>query len=50
MDKKTEDDQQTGRQTRRPDDTGSQEEREVRRGEQGTSTGDPHDDFDPQQG
>ncbi|GHE91833.1 hypothetical protein GCM10017786_25480 [Amycolatopsis deserti] len=28
----------------------SQEEQEVLRGEQGTSSGDEHDDFDPQQG
>ena len=46
MDRKTEEDDRT----RRPDDSGTQEEKEVRRGEQGTSTGDPHDDFDPQQG
>jgi len=26
------------------------EEQQVQRGEQGTSSGDPHDDFDPQQG
>ncbi|MDQ0376122.1 hypothetical protein [Amycolatopsis thermophila] len=28
----------------------SQDEQQVQRGEQGTSAGDPHDDFDPQQG
>ncbi|MEV5301047.1 hypothetical protein [Amycolatopsis methanolica] len=28
----------------------SAEEQEVLRGEQGTSSGDEHDDFDPQQG
>jgi hypothetical protein len=26
----------------------SQDEKQVQRGEQGTSSGDPHDDFDPQ--
>lgn len=37
--------------THRPDDADSrQEEREVIRGEQGTSTSDPHDDTDPQSG
>ncbi|NIH84479.1 hypothetical protein [Amycolatopsis granulosa] len=28
----------------------SQEEQQLLRGEQGTSSGDEHDDFDPQQG
>ncbi|WP_020658695.1 hypothetical protein [Amycolatopsis benzoatilytica] len=38
---------------RRPDDVYGdtpEEEREIIRGEQGTSSGDPHDDSDPQQG
>jgi hypothetical protein len=49
MDKKTAEDEEA--RTHRADDAGSpQEQREVRRGEQGTSTGDPHDDSDPQTG
>ncbi|NKQ58638.1 hypothetical protein HFP15_37925 [Amycolatopsis sp. K13G38] len=38
-------------QTHRPDDAASPEEqRRVIRGEQGTSSADPHDDTDPQSG
>ncbi|WAL69421.1 hypothetical protein ORV05_17150 [Amycolatopsis cynarae] len=44
-------DEATGDRRRRPDDSESPEEqRQVRRGEQGTSTGDPHNDVDPQSG
>ncbi|GAB3579688.1 hypothetical protein GCM10027445_48720 [Amycolatopsis endophytica] len=31
-------------------DDAPRDEQQVQRGEQGTSSGDPHDDFDPQQG
>ncbi|MEA5361005.1 hypothetical protein VA596_15780 [Amycolatopsis sp., V23-08] len=39
-----------GRDPQHPQDSGSEESKEEIRGDQGTSSGDPHDDTDPQSG
>ncbi|MFD9893481.1 hypothetical protein ACFWY9_29400 [Amycolatopsis sp. NPDC059027] len=52
MDQQHREEQRKADAERRPEhDSGSpQERRQVLRGEQGTSAGDPHDDTDPQSG